>query len=350
MLREKWTLHMLQIFAEGAAGDGGGESGGEGTAAGETTADAGQDRLLALGVPKDKLPKARKTEKRMPPMPARADAATAPKEKQQTEAKENGEAKPPAADAQSEKPAPLDWDALVKNPDFNARLQYMIRQRLGEEKSAKEKLAALGPVLQKLTQERGIDLDTSDMMKLDTDNLQTLVQHDRKYIQERAAQLGLDEETTQQFVALEDFKAAKQKQEKDARQREAFYKHMNGLKEQATLLKDEFPDFDLDREMQDERFAYLVGPPVYMKVRDAYYAMHNSEIVQKQTAAAAQKSKEQLAAALQVNQQRPRENGAGGQPAAVPRFDYAALSRKEQEAFKEEIRRKAYLGEKIYPR
>ena len=362
MLRDKWTLHMLQIFADGGAAAGGGEGGGgEGTATGTNAADAGPQRLLDLGVPKDKLTRPRKNERR-PPFAA-AKAAEPPKsgtagqaeaqskpEPAQPETKETGAQQNPAAEPAADKPAPLDWDALLKNPDFNNRLQYMMRQRLGEEGSAKAKLEALGPVLQKLAKGQGIELDVSNMMTLDTDSLQSLVQHDRKYIQDRAAELGTDEETAQQFVALEDYKAAKQDQERKAQLREAFNKHVSGLRAQGEAMKEKFPDFDFDREMQNERFVHMTSPTGGMSVKEAYYALHNEEILQQQTAEAARKSKEQLTAAVQANQARPRENGAGGQRAAVPHFNYAALSRKDQEAFKEEIRQAAYRGEKIYPR
>ena len=363
MLREKWTLHMLQIFAEGAAPSDGGDGGGEGTATGANAADAGQQRLLDLGVPKSVLTKPRKADKK-PPFPTAASAAptgaagqpsaqrqaeTQPAGTQQPEAKKDGDGKAPAAEQPDSKTAKLDWDAIVKDPDFNNRLQYMMRQRLGEEKSAKEKLAALGPVLQKLTQERGIELDVSDMMSLDTESLQNLLRHDRKYIQEKAAELGTDEETAQKFVDLEDYKDMKQKQERARQLREAFNKHVSGLRAQAEELKGKIPGFDFDREMQNERFVHMTSPTGGMSVKEAYYALHNEEILQQQTAEAAQKSKEQLAAAVQANQARPRENGAGGQRAAVPHFNYAALSRKDQEAFKEQIRQAAYRGEKIFP-
>lgn len=342
MTSEKWTLRMLQIFAEGGGADGG-EGGGEGADTGTSAADAGQQRLLELGVPKDKLPKAR-TPKRMPPMPQQA---AEPKSTQPT-TPEN-EKQPAAAAPAEEKPAALDWDAIVKNPDFNNRLQYMMRQRLGEEGSAKEKLAALGPVLQALVKERGVDLDTSDMMKLDADQLRNLVKHDKKFIQQGAAEMGVDEGTFEELTRLRDYQELKRKQERDAQLREAFNKHVSGLRAQAEELKGQFPGFDFDREMQNERFVHMTSPTGGMSVKEAYYALHNDEILQQKTAEAAQKSKEQLAAAVQANQARPRENGVGSQQAAVPKFDYRALSKQDREAFKEEIRRKAYLGEKIYP-
>ena len=380
MRNDPWT--KLQIFAgEGApAGEGGAE------ASGESAADAGQQRLLELGVPRDKLPKGKvKTVGRPAPaqgttgdkppaagtssgasatFPVRGEGKGAPAAEKGAgagakNAAETTEALKPAeksgqqpGDSAGDKPAALDWEAIVKHPDFNNRMQYMMRQRLGEEARAKETLAALTPVLQQIAKEKGIkDLDLSDPSKLDPQNLALRLSHDRDYVRQVAAELGVDEDTAAEVVQNKDALAYYQKRERDRQLRDAFNQHLSGLRTEAEALKAEIPELDLDKEMMNPVFRRLVGPETKLGVKRAYWALHADELMQRKTTEAAKQSRERLAAAVQANQQRPRENGTGGQAAQapVPGFDYRSMSPAEREAFKKRIYEAAYRGEKIYP-
>ena len=359
MNNQNWRL--LQIFADGAAGGAGGGEGGQ--ASGDNAVDAGQQRLLELGVPRDRLPKAKAKASAPPPVTRQGSSGTPtptenPGSEQGKESADKGqEAGTPSvtgASAGDSSPpggaeSSLDWDAIVQNPDFNNRLQYMMRQRLGEEGSAKEKLAALGPVLQKLASAQGVELDTSDMMKLNPEELQLQLSHGRDYIRQVAADMGVDESTAADVVKNQDMVKLLQNRERERQLREAFNQHVSGLRAQAEMLKGELPGLDFDREMQNPRFRKMVGPETRMSVKEAYWALHADELMQQKTAAAAQQSREQLSAAVQANQQRPRENGTGGPAAPVPHFDYKSMSPREREAFKARIQQAAYRGEKIYP-
>lgn len=358
-MEQNWKL--LQIFADGA-GAGAGDGGGQGSeATGESAVDAGQQRLLELGVPRDRLPKTKAASK--PTKPAAASRAgyaegAGNKPARTTEGQEPVKAEAPAprqagqedkagqeGKGAGETPAALDWNAILQNPDFNNRLQYMIRQRLGEEGSAKDKLEALGPVLQKLAKERGVELDVSDMMHLDTEDLTLRMSHDKTFIRKKAAELGVPEETYDELQSLRDNEARRKREERERQLRETFNKHVSGLRAQGEALKGEYPDFDLNREMQNPRFVHMTSPTGGMSVKEAYLAVHGDELLQQRAAEAAQQSRERLSAAVQANQARPRENGTGGPAAPVPSWDYTKLSPQE----KQEFRRRIERGEKIYP-
>jgi hypothetical protein len=355
-MENNWKL--LQIFADGAgagAGDGGAASG---EASGESAVDAGQQRLLELGVPQDRLPKAKAKNnglnRRTATPPAGATPSLVQGRQDHAQDAGNGQADNKSGKDGKEQangegagntPAALDWDAIVKNPDFNNRLQYMIRQRLGEEGSAKDKLDALGPVLQKLAKERGVELDVSDMMTLDAEDLSLRLSHDKNFIRDGAAEMGVDEATFAEIQRLKDNEARRQREERDRQLRETFNRHVNGLRTQAEALKGEFPGFNLDAEMQNPRFVHMTSPTGGMSVKEAYMALHGDEVMQQRAAEAAQQSRERLSAAVQANQARPRENGTGGPAAPVPRFDYSKLSAREKQEFRQRIER----GEKIYP-
>lgn len=82
-----------------------------------STADDGQQRLRELGVPEEKLAK---------------------RAKRQGRAAENA----PAAQAAAEKTAPesqnhrMSWDEIMADPEYNAKMQAIVRKRLGQDKAA----------------------------------------------------------------------------------------------------------------------------------------------------------------------------------------------------------------------
>ena len=78
-----------------------------------------------------------------------------------------------------------------------------------------------------------------------------------------------------------------------------------------------------------------------ISLEDAYYVVHRKEL----QAAAEQK----MANAIRSGNLRPRENGLGGQAAAVTTFDYSRASKEQRNALKAYIRAEAAQGRKVYP-
>ena len=98
---------------------------------------------------------------------------------------------------------------------------------------------------------------------------------------------------------------------------------------QAEAVKTRYPDFDLDRELEDPRFARLLNSGV--EPRTAYEVVHHEELTGR-------------AARLAENAARPQENGLGANSlAAVTKPDPRSLTRAERRA----LRRRAARGEEI---
>ena len=98
---------------------------------------------------------------------------------------------------------------------------------------------------------------------------------------------------------------------------------------EAEAVKDRYPDFDLERELEDPGFARLLNSGV--DPRTAYEVTHHRELMDR-------------AARLEQNAARPQENGLGGAPAAaVTKPDPRQLTRAERRA----LRRRAARGEEI---
>ena len=97
---------------------------------------------------------------------------------------------------------------------------------------------------------------------------------------------------------------------------------------QAEALRGRYPDFDLDRELEEPKFARLLNSGV--DPRTAYEVVHHEELAGR-------------AARLAENAARPQENGLGSAPAAVSKPDPRQLTRAERRA----LRRRAARGEEI---
>lgn len=121
--------------------------------------------------------------------------------------------------------------------------------------------------------------------------------------------------------------AAKQEQG-TARPTDAHWQQVNriydGILQEAESLRELFPDFDIRRELQDQRFAGMLR--CGMDLQSAYQAVHASEILPAAMAFGAQYAKEQLASAL-AGPSRPGENGLSGGGAVRMGESISAMSR-----------------------
>ena len=106
------------------------------------------------------------------------------------------------------------------------------------------------------------------------------------------------------------------------------YLAYRSLLDKTEALRRDYPDFDLERELEDPGFARLLENGV--EPRTAYEVVHHAELTGR-------------AARLAENAARPLENGLGAAPAAVTKADPRQLTRAECRA----LRRRAARGEEI---
>ena len=330
--QNKWQL--LQLFGgEGgasgasAAGDGGNAAA---AATGENSADAGHQRLRELGVPESRIrkPKARQAS----PLPEGAfrtqQQMQQPKVQTQEPAGQTAAAEPNTQTEQQ--PARMKWDEIVKDPEYNAEIQKIVKSRLKDDGESKAILDILSPALQHLAKANGMDPQNMDYT--------ALVKHITGEYENKALELGVSKETAmmldQQQRTVEQMK---------------FQNHISKLEQQGEALKAVFPNFDLRTEMQNPVFARLTSPSVGLSVEDAFHAVHRQEIQAQSMQVAAQKTKEMVSNAIQSGTNRPDETGTAAQAPSVSQFDYKNATPAQRKALKDEIRRAAARGEKIYP-
>ena len=129
--------------------------------------------------------------------------------------------------------------------------------------------------------------------------------------------------------------AQKQEQEKQEQMRQ----HIMLLRQNAEKTKAQFPNFDLDTEMQDEKFRRLCAVN-NGDTTSAYMACHWNEILPATVQMASRKIQNQTAQAVVANKARPIENGLSSSAPSVVENNFKNMSLKELRAFAEEQRRK----------
>ena len=334
MFKDLWL--NLQLFAgEGASGSGG-EGGAEGAATGESAVDPGQQRLLELGVPADKIRKNRAYKPKA--------TAPAPVEAGQEQAQEQPAQQAAAADTETEEPntetkARPSLKEILEDPEYNKEMQAIVQSRLRTAKAAEETLGKLTPALEMQALKFGLDPSN-----IDYDELAKKMADREAYVEDKALREGVTYDEADQAVDKE-LKAASEKRQQRTLEEQAFQQHIMKLEQQGEAMKKVFPNFDLRKELQIPAFARMTSPNVGISVEDAYYAVHRKELQTAAMQVTAQKTAQMISNSIASGSRRPDENGTSGQAPSVTTFDYRSMSPERRNALKQRIR----SGEKIYP-
>jgi len=327
---ENWNF--LQLFAGEGAGGGsagtgsaGGDGAASGSATGETAADAGQQRLRELGVPENRIRKPRA--KKASPLP---DGAYRTEQQVQKQPEQVAAAQTTNAQTEQEPSTRMSWEEIKKDPEYNAQIQEIVKQRVKDGDTNRAILETLAPALKALAQEQGLDPENIDYA--------ALAKSITGEYEDKALEMGVSKETVMKLD-----------QQQRTLDQQKMINHMQKLKMQGQVLKETFPGFDLRTELQNPVFARLVSPGVGLSVEDAYHAVHRKEIQAASMQVAAQRTAQQISNAIQSGSRRPDETGSASQAPSVSTFDYRKASPAQRNALKAEIRRAAARGEKIYP-
>ncbi len=349
MTKNKWLL--LQLFGgEGAGASGGaasgsapqGGEGGEGAPTGENTVDAEQQRLLELGVPKDKIRKRSKNTVARSPYASAVANTQAPESAREVQKDDSSDM---PTEVKESTPQRMSWDEIMRDPEYNKQMQAVVQSRVRQAKAAEETLATLTPALEVLARKHGLDPANIDYQKLTE-----AIGDDNSYYESRALEMGVPVETAKKIDREERDTARAQREAERNLENEKMRKHFEGLESQGKELKKTFPSFDLAKELDNPVFARMVHPSVGISVEDAYHAVHRKEIMTAGMQVAAQQTARNISNAIQSGSRRPIENGTSARSPSVTTFDYSKASREEREALKREIYAARSRGEKIYPR
>ena len=324
----KHTWLDLQLFAEG-------EGGGEGATTGVEAVDPGQQRLLELGVPADKIRK-------------RASEAVAKMSKGNARAQEQKPteqiptAEPTEEEPKADAPTRMSWDDIMKDPEYNKQMQAVVQSRLRSAKGAEESLQKMAPAIEVLARKYGLDPANPDY-----EALSKKINDDESYYEDKALEMGVSIDEARKLDQKERDTARQQRQEAMNLEQKKFQEHIMNLERQAEEMKKVFPKFDLRTELRNPTFAKLVSFGV--SVEDAHYATHRKELQTATAQASAQATAKQISNAIQAGSRRPQENGTSGQAPSVTHFDYSKASPEQRKQFKAFLESERAAGRKVYP-
>lgn len=337
-----YDFQWLQIFADGAAGDGGGANGAAQT--GDTAAAAAQqteetvaDRLRRKGVPESKLSR-RAYQQKAPQQ--NAAPTPAPKAEEGQDAAAEPVAETETAQAAAPEPKPSFDELLQQNPEYNKAVQQIVQKRLSKSKAAEQRMQTLSPALDKLARRYGLeDGYTAEQLAERIDN-------DDTYYEQQAMELGVTPELAKQ---LEEAKVvlAQQRRDEAARQREqeqqqAIRQTFDRLHSEIGEMQQKFPGFDFEAEMRNPQFVFLIQPGSGLSLEQAYLAIHRTEVLEAERKATEQR----IAATVQANQARPREvTRSQTATDTATTTDWSKATREQREALKRRIR----SGERVLP-
>ena len=131
---------------------------------------------------------------------------------------------------------------------------------------------------------------------------------------------------------------AQMEQEQTQKQADALFA---AWMQQSETLKQLYPSFDLQTELQNEQFRALLKSNVPLQT--AFEVIHKDEILPAAMSVTAEKIREKTANDIRSGQKRPAEGAMGGRAAVVTKSDVSQLTR----ADREEINRRVARGEKI---
>lgn len=241
------------------------------------------------------------------------------------------------------------FDSLINGKyknDFNQRVEGILKKRLAKSKKDTELIDRIGPALQLIGKNYGMDIE--DIRKADIDALIQAAMNDNRFYEDIAAQMGLSEDQAKRVYQTEQRNKQLEKQEQERAEELEQRQVFANLVKQGDALKQKYPSFDLDREMQNEEFLKMVIPTskggLGIPMENAFYALHKDEIERGAMQYAVQRTAEQISNSIQAGAARPREAGLSSQ---VGNGSLTVNPRNLSKEQREEIRKRVQRGEKI---
>ena len=307
-------MYNLQLFADGAAGAGadGGTAQGQGVTAGA----ASQQTKGAKGNSLADVKYGIQPE----------ESAPAAEVQQTTEAQ-------PDLNAEFEK--------LIKGQfkeQYDSRMQDTIRSRLKGKDSQiaelTEKHNAVTPILDLLSGKYGVDA-------ADIEALSKAIQEDDTFFEEAALQRGMSVKDYKTVLKMERENADLKRQMQEQQTKEKADQLYAQWIQQEKALKEVYPSFNMQAEMQNPKFVDLLRSNI--DVRTAYEVLHKDEIIPAAMHFTAKTVESKIAKKIAANGARPAENGMSSQASSVVKSDVSQLNKMDIA----EISRRVARGEKI---
>ena len=311
----KKLLLNLQLFGEG--GDGG--DGGSANPNGESVSGNSGEDLVPASIPE----KAKKYYQK-------AMSKTAPKQTSEPQAQTTTE--PQTVEAKRP------YKDIIKNEykdEHKAYMDEVIGDRLKKYKGMEDAYGKAISTLEIVANKYGVNPDDENFLE----TLNQKIEADDSYYENYAMEHDISAEEARRIVTMERKVAQIEAQKQEEAKQEQMRQQLMLLHQNAEKTKAQFPQFDLETEMQDERFRRLCAVN-NGDTTSAYMACHWKELTTSMVQMKAKEIQTQTAQAVATNKARPIENGLSSQAPAVSKPDFSGMSLKDLRAYADEQRRK----------
>ena len=215
--------------------------------------------------------------------------------------------------------------------DIDKEIRNAVEKRLKREKGSSDKLKKLQPLIDRTAKKYGKDAK-------DLDAVMDAFNADKSYYDELAMKNGTTPEIEEQLELSA-------REARSAREALAEREEQDRLREQAEIIarqvdevKQFFPDFDLETEMESSKqFRKLASNP-YISLLDAYKATHFDDEINKAMQMTAQTVEANVVNNIKSGNM-TRENGIGNASPAAVSVDYSKYTAKDFREMADRARR-----------
>lgn len=223
--------------------------------------------------------------------------------------------------------------------DFiNKEIENAVKRRFKDHSELKKSNNKMQSVMNAVAMKYGID-------PTDTDGILKAVAEDESYYETAADEAGMSVEQYKKMKQLEAENAQLQAIRQEEDRRKEFDAKYAEWSMQADFAKNEYPNLDLNTEMQNKDFFGLLTRGI--DVKTAYQVIHHDEIVQSAISTATQRTaqavQQQTVNNIRSKGLRPDESAGSSQAG----FTFKADPHKWTKADREEIAKRVARGEKI---
>ncbi|MGN0697170.1 MAG: hypothetical protein ACI4JV_00265 [Ruminiclostridium sp.] len=223
--------------------------------------------------------------------------------------------------------------------DFiNKEIENAVKRRFKDHSELKKSNDKMQSVMNAVAMKYGID-------PTDTDGILKAVAEDESYYETAADEAGMSVEQYKKMKQLEAENAQLQAIRQEEDRRKEFDAKYAEWSMQADFAKNEYPNLDLNTEMQNKNFFGLLTRGI--DVKTAYQVIHHDEIVQSAISTATQRTaqavQQQTVNNIRSKGLRPDESAGSSQAG----FTFKADPHKWTKADREEIAKRVARGEKI---
>lgn len=223
--------------------------------------------------------------------------------------------------------------------DFiNKEIENAVKRRFKDHSELKKSNGKMQSVMNAVAMKYGID-------PTDTDGILKAVAEDESYYETAADEAGMSVEQYKKMKQLEAENAQLQAIRQEEDRRKEFDAKYAEWSMQADFARNDYPNLDLNTEMQNKDFFGLLTRGI--DVKTAYQVIHQDEIVQSAISTATQRTaqavQQQTVNNIRSKGLRPDESAGSSQAG----FTFKADPHKWTKADREEIAKRVAMGEKI---